>query len=167
MALKKFIIPPLETGYTVTDGEETIVEKLDGGAGRYRSDILNASLKVTVRWLFTQAQFGYFRAFYKGTTASGALPFLLDLIVDEGATLTEHTCNFVPRKVKTAKVKGFSYQVSAELEVRPIVYSDGFYESIVFLYEHFGEDQTGASSMFNQLEQLVTVDLPNTPVFVP
>lgn len=167
MALKKFTIPPQEAGYTVTDGEETIAEKLDGGASRYRADILNASLKVTVRWLFTQAQFGYFRAFYKGTTASGSLPFLLDLIIDEGTALTEHTCNFVPRKLKTIKVKGHSYQVSVELEVRPIIHPDGFYDSIVFLYEQFGEDQAGASNMFNQLEQLVTVDLPNTPVFAP
>ena len=128
---------------------------------------MNATSIVNVTWTFTRSQFEYFRAFYKGSTVSGALPFLIDLVLDEAFALTEHQANFIPKKVRTSRVRGHSYQVTADLEVKPFAYADGYYDAIVFLYEEFGDDAAGAASLFNQLEQFVNVDLPSTPVFVP
>ncbi len=166
MTLKKFIIPPEQASYSVTDGEEVARIELDGGKGKYRTDILNSSSLVNVTWLFTPAQYEYFRAFYKGSAAaSGATPFLIDLILDEALTLTEHTAYFIPKKVKLKKVQGMSYSVSAQLEAIPTVYSDGYFDWIVTMYETYGEDQQGIITMLNQLDQLVNIDLQGEDVF--
>lgn len=168
MALSKFQILPEEARYTVTDGEETVRSKLDGGKGRYRADILNSTSKVTVSWVFRPSQFSYFRSFYKGASAArGATPFLIDLILDEGTSPVEHTAYFVPNKVKLRKVRGESYEVTAELEVIPVTYESGYHDAIVWIYETYGEDQTTLTTLLDQLEQLVNTDIPGEPVFIP
>ena len=169
MALKKFTIPPEESRYTFKDGEETLRAELEGGKGRYRKDILNATYRVTVRWVLNQIQYEYLRAFYKATTTadSGSSPFLIDLLLDEAQQLTEHTAYFIPKKLKLNKVRGLSHEVQAELEVIPKEYTDGYFDTVVFFYETYGENQQGAADLLNQLEQLVNVDLPGEDVFTP
>lgn len=165
--MRKFQIPPEQARYSVTDGEETLRTQLDGGKGRYRRDVLNSTSKVTVTWLFGKEQYEYFRAFYKSTTKTASQPFLIDLIMDGVDALTEHTAYFVPGKIKLTKVQGLSYSVQAELEVEPADVDDAFYDIIVLSYEEFGENRQAMLDLLNGLEQLVNVDLPGEPVFVP
>lgn len=168
MALTKFLIQPDAPAYTVSDGIETLQTQLNGGASRFRKDVLNSSYKVSVAWTFTRAKFQYFRGFYKSTTQSGAKPFLIDLMIDEADKLTEHEVHFIPGSVKTSQISGHMFKVEAQLEVKPNEELDeGYFNYQVLLYEIYGENMFGQdlSGVFNALEQLVTVDIPSLEAF--
>ena len=121
MALTKFTIAPNQAGYTAKDGKETLYVKLDGGAGRFRSDVLNSASMVNVQWTFNKEEYRYFRAFYNSVTQSGALPFLIDLILDSDE-LTEHEARFMPDSISVGNIVATqNFTVSAMLEVTPIV----------------------------------------------
>ena len=79
----------------------------------------------------------YLRNFYNGLLIAGSEPFLIDLILDD-SYLTEHTAYFLPGSLTLNGVSGTNYQVSAELEVRPLP------------YQNVDEDQN-PSSVFNQI----------------
>lgn len=166
--MKKLIIAPDTTSYTVKDGVETIMQKLDGGTGRSRADILKSSFSVTCTWTLSRMKYEYLRAFYKGSaSARGATPFLIDLVVDEAYDLTEHVAYFKPDTMTTPQVSGLTYTVSAELEVRPFSYPAGYYELIVLFYEEFGEDAPArANALLDRLAILMNNDIPDLPAWV-
>lgn len=159
MSLTKFLLPPNQASYSVTDGQESVSTKLDGGAARYRKDILDATSAVKGTWLLTPAKFEYFRAFYKTVTRSASLPFLIDLILDEADNLVEHTAYFVPGTMKISGVAGLSYSIEADMEVVPIPADHDYNLILIAAYEEYGEDRAGFLAMINQLEQLANYDL--------
>jgi len=168
MTLPKFIYPPEQANYSVTDGQETITVQLEGGESRSRIDILNSSSIVDASWLLGPAAYEYWRAWYKSSEHGnkGANWFLLDLLLDEAYGLTEHEVKFVPGSVKLSRTAGYSYRMSAQLEVRPIIYPAGYYDAIIMLYEEFGDDAAEeGEEYFNLLANLVTVVMPGTEVF--
>jgi hypothetical protein len=118
MAMQKFVIPPDNSQYSATDGKEVVATQLDGGAARYRRDIIGATSTVNVAWILDTIDYKYLRSFYRGLTGKGASPFLIDLILDE-AELTEHKVYFVPGSMQLTGQKGLTYWVSAQLEVYP------------------------------------------------
>tara|TARA_Y100001973_G_C5206110_1_gene341641 strand:+ start:471 stop:947 length:477 start_codon:yes stop_codon:yes gene_type:complete len=154
--MNKMTIPPDQSGYSVTDGNEVVATKLDGGASRYRRDILGATSTVTVQWSVGPDVYRYLRAFYKTATANGSSPFLIDLLLDE-PSLTEHKAYFVPGSMRLQSQKGLQYVVAAQLEVTPDLPDTAYDEAIVLMYEEYGTD---APAFLNQLEQLANVDLP-------
>jgi hypothetical protein len=161
MALTKFAIAPNQSGYSVKDGKETLSAKLDGGTSRYRRDVLNSSSMVNVQWTLNQEEFRYFRAFYNGTTVSGSLPFLIDLVLDLGE-LTEHEAYFVPDSVQTNQVVATqNFTVSAQLEVKPTPEDAEHDSTLVMLYNEYGSFEE-ADAVLNQLETLTNVDLPGS-----
>lgn len=158
MALTKLTIPPDQSGYSVTDGTEVISVKLDGGASRFRRDVLNAASRVTVQWSVTPDNFRYLRAFYRSVTAQGSTPFLIDLLLDE-PELTEHQAYFIPGTMRLQSQRGLQYVVAAELEVAPDLPDSEYDAILVTLYNEYGGSEQ-ALLMLNQLEQLTNVDLP-------
>lgn len=156
MALSKFTIPPNKEGYGVTDGSEVIGVKLDGGASRYRRDVVGSTSRVTVQWSLNPSSYRYIRAFFRTATANGSSPFLIDLLMDEPA-LTEHTAHFVPDSMQLTNVRGNTYTVSAELEIKPLPADEEYDTALVMLYEEYG---LVAPYFINQLEHLVNVQLP-------
>ncbi len=158
MALTKLTIPPDQSGYSVTDGNEVISVKLDGGASRFRRDVLNAASRVTVQWSVTPDNFRYLRAFYRSVTAQGSTPFLIDLLLDE-PELTEHQAYFIPGTMRLQSQRGLQYVVAAELEVAPDLPDSEYDAILVTLYNEYGGSEQ-ALLMLNQLEQLTNVDLP-------
>jgi len=154
--MDKFQIPPDSAGYSVTDGKEVIAIQLDGGAARYRRDILNANSKVTCQWSFDRDEYQYMRSFYKTATSNGSLPFLIDLALDE-PTLTEHQAYFVPGSVMLREQRGHLYVVSAELDVKPIPRDAAYDEGVVMIWSNYAPEP---AVFLNALEQLVNVDLP-------
>lgn len=118
MALTKFIYVPDSSSYSVADGIEVLSTKLDGGASRYRKDILGATSTVDCTWILGQTDYKYFRAFFRALTEKGATPFLIDLILDEPA-LTEHKAYFIPSSIRLTGTQGNIFWVSAQLEVYP------------------------------------------------
>lgn len=161
MALTKFIIPPNQSGYSVSDGRETLSAQLDGGASRYRRDILNAARRVNVQWTFNKEEYQYFRAFYNGVTLSGSTPFLIDLFLDD-QELTEHTVYFVPESVSLGQVVASqNFTVSAQLEATPTPADADADAALVMLFNEYGSFEI-ADGVLNQLEQLANVDLPGS-----
>jgi len=152
----KFVIPPNQNSYRVKDGETTIAVKLDGGASRYRRDILNAYYTVDCEWRLSQDDYQYFRAFYNTETTSGSLPFLIDLITDE-ADLTEHEAQFIPDTIQLSVYNGAYFTVRAQLEVKPIPRDATLDATLVMLFSEYGGD-VEARGMLDQLEQLTNVD---------
>ena len=135
--MKKFIITPDNSSYSVADGKEVIAVQLDGGAARYRRDIIGATSTVNVSWILGREQYLYLRSFYRGITGKGATPFLIDLILDD-FELTEHKAYFIPGTMQLTGQKGLTHWVSAQLEVYPNEDKDnGDFASI---YEEFGEN---------------------------
>lgn len=117
--MDKFIIAPDSSAYSVSDGREVISTQLDGGAARYRRDILGATSTVNVSWIFDESGYKYFRSFFIGLTGKGAFPFLIDLVLDD-YELTEHKAYFIPGSIQLTAQRGKIYWVSAQLEVYPI-----------------------------------------------
>ena len=148
MTLSKLLVTPEEDSYTMEDGEEVQSTKLDGGAGRYRRDIIGATSRVRCRWKLSQEEYLYFRAFYRSTILNGSLPFLIDLLLD-WPLLTEHTAYF-DGEPKLSRISGHMHQVQADLEVEPVALDAEYYDAIVMLYEE-GVD----SGLLDELEALV------------
>ena len=135
MPMTKFILPPDNSAYSVTDGKEVVATQLDGGVARYRKDIVGATSTVNVSWILGRDEYKYLRSFYRGITSKGALPFLIDLILDE-FELTEHKVYFIPGSMQLTGQKGLTYWVSAQLEVYPNEDTDnGDFASV---YSEFG-----------------------------
>ena len=137
MAMQKFVIPPNNSQYSVTDGKEVVATQLDGGAARYRRDIIGATSTVNVAWILGTNDYKYLRSFYRGITGKGATPFLIDLILDE-FELTEHKAYFVPGSLQLTQQKGLTYWVSAQLEVYPNEDTDN--GSFAYMYNAMGLD---------------------------
>ena len=97
-------------------GEETLRVKLDGGRGRYRKDIFQSSSMLNVSWICDREQYQYLVAFYRTATMRGALPFTIDLIIDD-MDLKEYEANFMPGTFTLTSQRGLSYTVSATIEV--------------------------------------------------
>lgn len=154
MTMTKFIIPPDNSAYSVTDGKEVVATQLDGGAARYRRDIIGATSTVNVSWILNESGYKYLRSFYRGITGKGAMPFLIDLILDE-FELTEHKVYFIPGSMQLTAQKGLTYWASAQLEVYPNEDTDN--GDFVYIYNEFGE---GWKSWLDKLQVIVNNDWP-------
>jgi hypothetical protein len=134
----KFLIPPESEGYSVSYGEEVIRTQLEGGQGRYRSDIFNASRIVECSWKLNAEQFDYAGAFYRAVAKYGSVPFEIDLIVDS-PQLLERTVNIVPGSWQLTGQQGLGYFLKATLEVHPTVLPESEDLDIVEAYnEEYG-----------------------------
>ena len=130
-------VTPDQAGYSVTDGEEVLAVKLDGGLSRYRRDVVGAASTVRVQWSVGPTEYTYLRAFYRTTTSQGTESFLVDLILDS-ATLTQHTAYFVPGSMRLTRVRGNTYTVQAQMEVKPLAPDSEYDEALVMIYEEYG-----------------------------
>lgn len=157
--MRSLVLAPDQATYDVTDGTEVVSVQLDGGASRFRADILNATSIVTVEWSIGPTQYQYLRAFYKTATQNGSEPFEIDLFLDQ-PILTTHTAYFVAGSMKLASQSGLTFVVTASLEVYPLPQDDDYNNSIMDLYEIYG-DSTGASDVINQLELFINFQLPS------
>lgn len=153
--LTKFVLPPDNSSYSVTDGMETIATQLDGGASRYRRDVLGATSKVMVAWTVGPDEYKYIRSFYRGITASGSLPFEIDLLLDE-PELTPHKAYFRPGSLSLNGQKGYTYYVSAELEVYPAPVSPNAADYVYI----FNEFRNKFPYWEDQLNTIVNIELP-------
>jgi hypothetical protein len=115
--MSKFLIPPLQAGYAVESAaEETLRAKLDGGASKFRADIIGGASNVACNWQMNPSQFNYLGAFYRTATARGSLPFEIDLLLDN-ASMVEYSAHFLGKYTYTQS--GLTYYVQAMLEVVP------------------------------------------------
>lgn len=149
MELVKFVLPPDNSSYSATDGKEVVATQLNGGASRYRRDILGATSTVDCVWILGQDEFKYLRSFYRAISESGSTPFLIDLILDD-FELTEHKAYFVPGSMKLTGQKGLTYWASAQLEVYPAEISP-YAADYVYLYNEFGKNWARSEDLLNTI----------------
>lgn len=147
---------PESASYSVTDGQNVIYTELDGGAGRYTLDKFGATSKVNVSWTLLPNQFQYLRAFYNTTIKKGSIPFYCDLIIDDPSP-TQHLCYIIPGSMQLTGQRGLAYSASAQFEVIPVEPEGDIDETLVWLYEEYGD---GAWDILDMLYQLVNEKLP-------
>ena len=157
MVLTRFILAPDNSSYSVTDGKEVIAVQLDGGAARYRRDILNSTRKVSVQWVTDREGYQYIRSFYRSVTVSGSIPFEIDLVLDM-PTLTTHQAHFVPGSMILQSQRGLSYIVGAELEVYPNDESGSEIDYVDLFNEFKGWNKF--AKFEDRLDILMNVDWP-------
>lgn len=153
----KLQLRPDADGYNSVDGESVLRVQLDGGAGRYRTDKIGATKTVTATWTMHPTQYQYWRAFYETGTKRGALPFLCDLVSDDGTGPAEHVCNFIPGSVSLPTQKGFTYVQQATLEVKPLPRDKNADLALINIWEAAGPEP---ELWLNELEKLVNVTMP-------
>jgi len=158
--LTKLQLSPSSASYSVTDGKGSIRTILDGGASRYRRDLIGVNSSVKVSWLCDRDQYRYFRAFYRSLLQNGSKAFILDLILDN-PTPVPHTCRFIPGSVSLSEQSGLMYVVSAELEVEPSDIDEDAEAAFAFLFSMFGSTwETDFPHIESDLDNIINVELP-------
>lgn len=156
----KLTISPDQASYAVSDSSNEVVRvQLQGGAGRYRRDILNGSKIVNAVWTVGRDEYDYLQMFYRVMTYRAGEPFSANLIIGEN-DLTKHECRFIPGSWQLQSQKGLTYVVAAQLEVTALPYDYIYEDSLIAILSNYGSYEEGLA-IFAQLEQLTNVDLPN------
>lgn len=160
MVLRKFGIIPDSSSYVVTDGEDAIFTKLDGGLGRYRLDKVGASKTVECQFSLTRSEYSYFRSFYDEHAMHGGNSFLIDLVIDDSG-LEEHQAFIKPGDVQLSEQVGLLYVVSMTLEVKPVIRTSGYNVILVAMFDAYGSKyDIEFASVASKLEVLVNTTLP-------
>jgi hypothetical protein len=114
----KLELPVDARNYTGVFGSPVISTQLDGGAPRIRQDKLGSVHIIDVAWFVGPDDYKYLMAFYRTGTSQGALPFTIDLVIDDSVP-QEYTATFVPQSFKLESVEGLTFTVRAQLAVLP------------------------------------------------
>lgn len=132
--MRKLHLRPNRDGYAVADGMTFKQTKLEGGASRFRRDVLGAARLVDVQWTLKTSQYEYLTSFYNTVLKDGSESFKIDLILDK-PRLTEHIAHFVQEPKKLNGQSGLSYSVGAQIEVLPLRTNPDLDEAIVAAFE--------------------------------
>lgn len=111
------LLKPDEQSYAVTDPSAALKTELSGGRNRYRRDVLNATMEVSVQFTVGPNDYQYLRAFYN-LVNKGAEQFFANLLI-ETSELRTYVCNIRPGSWKLNKVKGTQFTVRMTFEVQP------------------------------------------------
>jgi hypothetical protein len=156
--MRKLVILPDSDSYSFIDPEETVMIQLDGGAPRTRTDVLNGAYTLQAQWTLDQANYDYFRSFYKVVLFQDAGNFLCDLITDDPNPV-EHKCIFVPGSLSLVSQVGHKYVVSCKMMVtpNPVNYADLIAK--LEIIEAYGSVEN-AQVALNLLDELANQRLP-------
>lgn len=108
-----------QTNYSLTDGNQVASTQLDGGAGRYRRDMVGASSGVTAQLTLDVDEYATWRDFFNNDIVFGSLPFLATIVWENGEG-SQNLCYIVPGSVKLVSQVGITYVVQFNLEVTTI-----------------------------------------------
>lgn len=117
--MKKLQLLPDSSSYNVKFGEGNISTRLSGGASRVRKDTVDNVHSINVGFNLNKEQYQYIMAFYRHITKRGALPFLMDLITDDGTPLT-HKVQIVPNTFQLTEQSGRKYGITFTVEAEPL-----------------------------------------------
>ncbi|QZA70462.1 minor tail protein [Erwinia phage AH03] len=156
--MDKISIPPDQSGYTVANGTGVKSTLLDGGLGRYRLDILNASSTVSCAWTVNRSEYDYLMAFFRVNEKNGGAAFLIDLILDTHLP-EERTARLIPASWGLTQQAGTGYTVGCQLEVEAIPSDEDYDQSLVDVIGAYDSAEK-AIIIMNLLHKLVHYDLP-------
>lgn len=152
----KLNLPLLESGYAVAEPSSTFSIPTKGGFSRYRADLDDASLIVSVGWQLTEQTYNQLMSFFKTGTRKGAYPFLIDLMIDDG-TLVEYEAKFSSAGPQISQVVGLNYFVSDTLEVVPKPVDASFDTGVMCIYV---ASNGNPEQFLNLLNTIVNVKWP-------
>ncbi|MEN6621305.1 MAG: hypothetical protein ABFD50_07140 [Smithella sp.] len=112
-------LPNPSSNYSLDPVDQTIRTDMESGAARARRRTTARNDKVTVSWLFTDAQLDIFRTWFEDATtgaAGGASWFTVNLLIGNTGFSTVEARFVGPFKCAYAPV--MHWTVSAELEIR-------------------------------------------------
>ncbi len=156
MSLPKLNLVPAQDGYSAEDAEDAVLRaKVSAGPSRTRLDMLGGPSMVNVTLQLDRGEYQYWRSFFRGVIAEGAVPFRMDLLLDY-PDLVEHEVKLAAPP-RLSGQRGLLYVVQLRLEVKPDADSMEVDAAIAMLFEEYGDD---ASNVLNLLAHLVNVDLP-------
>ena len=143
--MRKLLLRPNSSSYTVEPGNEVVATDVAGGPSRSRRDFIGMPTKVNVAWWLDEDSFMYLNAFFNTVLQKGSLPFLMDLLIDK-PYLTEHTCKFSPGSFKpVASTTAFTFTATCVLEVQPLPVNETFDLEVIDTYETTGGRYDGLS----------------------
>jgi len=137
--MDKLLISGLDAKYTFTEKASVIRNETRGGFPYYRNDLENTSISLTIEWILSKVQYNYFWSFYRTLTNFGALPFTMDLCINNDI-LTEYMCYF--GNPQLSQVNGGYYTITDTLEVLTTDVNVDFDKMIVTLYTISGDSDT-------------------------
>lgn len=148
-------LTPSVSGYSVARGDTLVSSRPGQGPSAIRLDKFNTPSRLTVAWNVGPADFNYLMAFYFTSIAEGALPFLIDALVDH-PDVRQLKALVQPGTFSLTGIKGMTYSVKAEVEVVPVLSPD-FDAGVLALFEEVGEDYL---DVLDLLDRLVNEDMP-------
>lgn len=153
--MSKLQLIPEQATYSVDITSGVRRASIDGGVGRYRKDFEGTAKFVDVTFQLGETDYSYFMAFYTTVIEDGSLAFTVDLIIDD-SILTEYTARIVPGSLTAPRATGFSFQVSCQMEVTPIIPDDEFNEALVAVYQGY---DPATANFLAALENLTNVEV--------
>jgi len=122
MALWPTTLPaPTAEGYQLENHDQTVRSDMEVGTARQRRISAASNDKLAVSWLFTDAQFAIFRAWFNdaSTGIAGGASWFNGLDLALGGGITTPDCRFVGGKYMAVPKSGVqNWIVSANLEIR-------------------------------------------------
>lgn len=113
----KLHLTPESSAYSVSRKPEVLSVELDGGAARYRQDILNSAFMVDVTFILNPEEYEYLMAFFRGACYHGSEVFQIDLLLDT-PDFVEYDAHWEKGRMPVlTSQQGLAYTVSARLEV--------------------------------------------------
>lgn len=116
MATPKIALPVDNNSYNVNFGNNVLSTALEGGASRFRKDLIGATHLGSVQWTTDVAGYRYLMAFWRTSLDYGSLPMIIDLVIDD-AEVAEYTARIVPGTFGLKSQSGLEYVVGCQLEV--------------------------------------------------
>lgn len=147
--MDKLKLYPTDAYSVASPQSEILRTDLDGGAGRYRADVIGATSMANVTFQLLPDGFQYLWAFYRAKTGHGAEPFLIDLILD-GQEIQERVARFMPGSLTlSGKMRNLFYTATAVLELEALAADDEFDNSLVDVVNASDGDPNGYLNLFS------------------
>ena len=115
MTLPVLELLPDRAAYRATQRGRALRTRFDGSQGRYRRDYDGPAV-VRAQWTIDEQDYDRLVHFYISVLKNGALPFSIDLIVEDGTPETQ-TARIVPDSFRLRSVAGKTFTLAADLEV--------------------------------------------------
>lgn len=133
--MRKLHLLAQSSGYGVAFGDNNVATKLNGGKSRVRRKAINTTHDVSVSFLLDKRQYEYLMAFYRTVTQRGALPFMMDIITDNGIIQT-HKVLIKQNTFKLNQVQGEAFFVGMTVEAEPTTQKADNDNVVIDSYEH-------------------------------
>lgn len=138
----------------------SIRTNMDSGITRQRRRFTTDYAQLSVRWDFSDTEFGIFAAFHQYKLVQGSAWFTINLPLG-GDGMQPHIARFVDGKYSHDYVPVGYWAVSATLEVQQI---NRFSEATLDIYLYLGFTQAeieGLLRLFDRFHAVVNTDLPD------